>query len=74
MGWTYAHDQARLQLEELLGVETAYTENVPEGPDAERVIRDFAQKGYDIIFSTIAPGGASVTATAAIREVAMMTG
>ena len=52
MGWTYAHDLARLMLEEELGVETAYIENVPEGPDAERVIRDYAQKGYDVIFTT----------------------
>ncbi len=35
-----------------LGIETAFIENVPEGPDAERVIRDFAQKGYDVIFTT----------------------
>ena len=37
MGWTWAHDQARLVLEEELGAETTYVENVPEGPDAERV-------------------------------------
>ncbi len=54
LGWTWAHDQGRLMVEEKLGdkVETAYIENVPEGPDAERVIRDFAQKGYDLIFTT----------------------
>ncbi len=54
LGWTWAHDQGRLYLEEQLGdrVETAYIENVPEGPDAERVIRDFAQKGYDLIITT----------------------
>lgn len=52
MGWTYAHDLGRLMLEEELGVETAYIENVPEGPDAERVIRDYAQKGYDVILTT----------------------
>ncbi len=54
LGWTYAHDQGRLMLEQELGdqVETAYIENVPEGPDAERVIRDFAQKGYKLIFTT----------------------
>ena len=23
-----------------------------EGPDSERVIRDYAEKGYDIIFAT----------------------
>lgn len=54
LGWTWAHDQGRLQLEEELGdaVETAYVENVPEGPEAERVIRDFAQKGFDLIITT----------------------
>ena len=54
MGWTWAHDQARLALEQALGdkVETAYIENVPEGPEAERVIRDFAQKDYDLILTT----------------------
>ena len=52
LGWTWAHDQGRLMVEKQLGVETAFIENVPEGPDAERVIRDFAQKGYDIIFTT----------------------
>ena len=54
MGWTWAHDQGRLMVEKELGdqVETAYIENVPEGPDAERVIRDFAQKGYNLIITT----------------------
>ena len=54
MGWTYAHDQGRLMVEKQFGdkVETAYIENVPEGPDAERVIRDFAQKGYNLIITT----------------------
>ncbi len=54
LGWTYAHDEGRLYLEEHLegGAETAFIENVPEGPDAERVIRDFAQKGYDLVITT----------------------
>lgn len=54
LGWTWAHDQGRLGLEEEFGdkVETAYIENVPEGPEAERVIRDFAQKGYNLIITT----------------------
>lgn len=54
LGWTWAHEQGRLMVEEEFGdrVETTYIENVPEGPDAERVIRDFATKGYDIIFAT----------------------
>jgi basic membrane protein A len=51
LGWTYAHDQGRLALEDM-GVETAYAELVAEGPDSTRVIQDFAEKGYDIIFAT----------------------
>jgi basic membrane protein A len=41
-------------MEQTMGdkIETAYMENVPEGPDAERVIRDFAQKGYNLIITT----------------------
>ena len=40
-GWTYQHDQARLALERTLGaqVQTRYVEGVPEGADAERVMR-----------------------------------
>ncbi|HEV7346077.1 MAG TPA: BMP family ABC transporter substrate-binding protein [Devosia sp.] len=53
-GWNYAHNQGRLYLEEQLGdaVETTYVENVPEGPDAERVLRELAQSGHDLIFAT----------------------
>ncbi len=51
-GWTYAHDQGRKALEQALeNVQTAYTESVA-APDAERVIRDYAQKGYKVIFTT----------------------
>lgn len=54
LGWTWAHDQGRLALEERFGdrVETAFIENVPEGPEAERVIRDFARQGFDLIITT----------------------
>lgn len=54
LGWTFAHDEGRLAIEEEFGdiVETSYIESVPEGPDAERVIRDFAQKGNDLIITT----------------------
>ena len=54
LGWTYAHNQGRLYLEQNLegGAETAFIENVPEGPDAERIIRDFVQIGYDLIITT----------------------
>jgi basic membrane protein A len=53
-GWTWAHDQGRLGLvKSLPNVETAYQENVPENAaDSERVIRDFAQKGYKLIVTT----------------------
>lgn len=52
-GWTYQHDQGRLAVERALGaqVQTSYVENVPEGADAERVIRDLARQGYDIVFT-----------------------
>lgn len=53
-GYSFAHDQGRKFLEEKLGdkVETSFVENVAEGPDAERVIRNLAQDGADIIFAT----------------------
>jgi basic membrane protein A len=54
LGWTWAHEQGRLEIEEEFGdaVETTFIENIPEGPEAERVIRDFAQKGNDLIITT----------------------
>ena len=53
-GWTYAHEVGRQDVIKHFGdkVETTYVENVPEGPDAERVIRDLAKQGNDIIFTT----------------------
>jgi len=32
-------------------VKTTFVENVPEGADAERVIRDLAQQGNQLIFT-----------------------
>ncbi|HQE93526.1 MAG TPA: BMP family ABC transporter substrate-binding protein [Anaerolineae bacterium] len=54
LGWTYEHDRGRKMLEEHFGdkIETTYIENVAEGPDAARVIRQYAQEGYDMIFAT----------------------
>ena len=54
LGWTYQHDVGRLAVEEHFGdkVETTFAENVAEGPDAERVIRQMAQSGHDLIFTT----------------------
>lgn len=53
-GWTYMHDKGRLAIEEEFGdkVKTVYVESVKYGPDAERVIRQMAQEGVDIIFAT----------------------
>jgi simple sugar transport system substrate-binding protein len=53
-GWTYQHDQGRLAVEAEFGdrVETTYVESVPEGPDAERVIRQLAASGHGLIFTT----------------------
>lgn len=51
-GWTYQHDLGRLQMEKETGVTTRYVENVPEGPDAERVIREMAKRGDKVIFAT----------------------
>lgn len=51
-GWSYQHDQGRQDLEKALGVKTSYVENVAEGADAERVIRQLASAGNDIIFTT----------------------
>ena len=53
-GWTYAHEVGRQEVIRHFGdkVETTFVENVPEGPDATRVIRDLAKQGNDIIFTT----------------------
>ncbi|WP_424948276.1 BMP family ABC transporter substrate-binding protein [Candidatus Spongiihabitans sp.] len=51
-GWTYRHDLGRLAVENELGVKTTFVESVPEGADAERVIRKLATSGNDIIFTT----------------------
>ncbi len=53
-GWTYRHDIGRQDVEKVYGdrVETTYVENVAEGPDAERVMRQMALAGHDIIFAT----------------------
>lgn len=53
-GWTYAHEQGRLAMEKALPgqVKSTYVENVPEGADAERVIRKLAADGNKLIFST----------------------
>jgi simple sugar transport system substrate-binding protein len=53
-GWSYRHDIGRQAIEAELGdaATTSYVESVPEGADAERVIRQMAQTGHDLIFTT----------------------
>ena len=53
-GWTYEHDQARQTMQRALGnrVTTRFVEAVPEGADAERVMRDLAAQGSQLIFAT----------------------
>jgi basic membrane protein A and related proteins len=52
-GWVHQHDQGRKAVEAALGdkVKTTYVENVPEGADAERVIRELASSGHKVIFT-----------------------
>jgi len=53
-GWTFAHDNARKAIEKAFGdkVVTTFAENVKEGPDAERVLRDMVGEGNKLIFGT----------------------
>lgn len=53
LGWVHQHDEGRRAVEAALGarVKTSYVENVAEGPDAERVIRDLAATGHKLIFT-----------------------
>jgi basic membrane protein A len=53
-GWSYQHEVGRRAMQEALGdkVESTYVENVPEGPDAERVIEGLVRSGHKLIFTT----------------------
>ncbi|MEB3150501.1 MAG: BMP family ABC transporter substrate-binding protein [Sphaerospermopsis sp.] len=53
-GWTYAHDLGRREMEANLQgkVKTTFVENVSEGADSERVIRQLASDGNKLIFTT----------------------
>ena len=58
-GWVRQHDQGRKTMESAINasagsapavrVQSSYVENVAEGPDAERVIRDLALQGHKLI-------------------------
>jgi basic membrane protein A len=53
-GWSHQHDVGRKAVASELGdrVETSFVESVPEGPDAERVLRQLASQGNGLIFAT----------------------
>jgi len=53
-GWTFAHDNGRKHIESKFGdkIKTSFVEKVPEGADAERVIRDLVAQGNKLIFAT----------------------
>ncbi|MCX6086135.1 MAG: BMP family ABC transporter substrate-binding protein, partial [Caldiserica bacterium] len=52
-GWSQAHEDGRLYLQQNdPNVESTYSESVPEGAPAEKVFRDYASAGYDLIFGT----------------------
>ena len=53
-GWTFAHDNGRKHIEAKFGdkIKTTFVEKVPEGADAERVIRDLVSQGNKLIFAT----------------------
>ena len=53
-GWTFAHDNGRKALEAEFGdkIVTKAVESVPEGADAERVMRELATDGNKLIFGT----------------------
>jgi simple sugar transport system substrate-binding protein len=53
-GFTFAHEQGRKEAQAHFGenVVTSYVENVAEGPDAERVLKNLADDGNKLIFAT----------------------
>lgn len=53
-GWTWQQEIGRKYMHEQLGdrIQSQVVEDVPEGADSERVIRDLAQQGVKLIFTT----------------------
>jgi basic membrane protein A and related proteins len=53
-GYSYQHDLGRKDVAEHYGdkVQTSFVEKVAEGPDADRVIRQLATSGNQLIFAT----------------------
>ena len=53
-GWTHQHELGRLAVQKEFGAQvvTTHVDNVAEGTDAERVLRDLARQGNDVVFTT----------------------
>jgi basic membrane protein A and related proteins len=53
-GWSYQHHKGLEAIKQQFGdkITTSFVENVPEGPDAERVIDQLAATGSGLIFTT----------------------
>jgi len=53
-GWSYQHNKGLEAIKKEFGdkITTSFVENVPEGPDAERVIDQLAATGSNLIFTT----------------------
>jgi simple sugar transport system substrate-binding protein len=53
VGWNFQHNIGILEMEKAFPgkVKVEFVENVAEGPDAERVIRDLAKNGNQVIFT-----------------------
>ena len=54
LGWTFQHDLGRKLIEKEFGdkIKTSFVESVPETAESERVIRQMAQSGHQVIFTT----------------------
>ena len=52
--WTFQHELGRKAVQDKFGeqIETTFVESVPEGPDAERVMRDLVNQGNKLLFAT----------------------
>ncbi|MDR7417298.1 MAG: BMP family ABC transporter substrate-binding protein [Armatimonadota bacterium] len=51
-GWTFQHDNARKHLERTMNAETKFVENVPQTAEVARVLEQFYQQGFKIVFAT----------------------
>ncbi|MEA2403123.1 MAG: basic rane protein [Thermoleophilaceae bacterium] len=66
-GWSQAFDVARTQVEQSMGdkVKITFKQNVPDGPDAQRVMEQMVRDGNDVIISTSFGQGRGTKALAA---------